>query len=204
MYIIRHGQTDYNKKGIVQGSTIDSSLNETGKLQAHKFFEAYQHLPFDHIFVSALQRTYQTISPFLQKEINVSRIAELNEINWGEMEGKYPDEETTKQFMEILERWKNGELDLPAAGGESPNQMYSRQKIAIQKIEAMEWENILVCIHGRCMRSFLCLLTGAPLQEMDNFAHGNVCLYVLEKSAEEKNWRILVNNSRTHLHDISE
>ena len=47
IYLIRHGQTDFNKQGIVQGSGVDSSLNDEGHAQARKFFEAYHHINFD-------------------------------------------------------------------------------------------------------------------------------------------------------------
>ena len=50
IYIIRHGQTDYNLKGIVQGRGVDSVLNETGEEQAKKFHEKYKEHDFDVVF----------------------------------------------------------------------------------------------------------------------------------------------------------
>ncbi|MBE7179132.1 MAG: histidine phosphatase family protein, partial [Mucilaginibacter polytrichastri] len=67
LYIIRHGETELNKKGIVQGRGINASLNETGKRQAREFFEAYQDVPFDRIYTSTLQRTHQTVQHFIDK-----------------------------------------------------------------------------------------------------------------------------------------
>ncbi|MFW5879460.1 MAG: histidine phosphatase family protein, partial [bacterium] len=57
IYLIRHGQTDYNKKGIVQGSGIDASLNDLGRQQAEAFYDAYRNMPFDKIYISDLKRT---------------------------------------------------------------------------------------------------------------------------------------------------
>ena len=57
IYIIRHGETDYNRQGIIQGSGVDSDLNETGRIQAEKFFKAYHHIPFDKVYTSELKRT---------------------------------------------------------------------------------------------------------------------------------------------------
>jgi probable phosphoglycerate mutase len=54
-------------------------------------------------------------------------------------------------------------------------------------------------MHGRAMRSFLCLLTNHPLQNMDDFKHDNVCLYVLEKTATEEHYTIKIHNSKSHL-----
>ena len=42
IYLIRHGQTDFNLQGIVQGSGVDADLNDTGKAQADFFYEKYK------------------------------------------------------------------------------------------------------------------------------------------------------------------
>ena len=65
IYLIRHGQTDFNVQGIVQGSGVDSSLNAAGYEQASRFFAAYKHLPFDKVYTSTLQRTQQSVQGFL-------------------------------------------------------------------------------------------------------------------------------------------
>ncbi|HYG15236.1 MAG TPA: histidine phosphatase family protein, partial [Bacteroidia bacterium] len=38
IYLVRHGETEFNRMGIVQGSGVDSELNETGRKQADLFF----------------------------------------------------------------------------------------------------------------------------------------------------------------------
>ena len=64
LYLIRHGETDYNRQGIVQGGGVDSSLNDLGRRQAEAFFEHYKHLRFDAVYVSALKRTHETLAPW--------------------------------------------------------------------------------------------------------------------------------------------
>jgi broad specificity phosphatase PhoE len=65
LYIVRHGQTDLNKQGIIQGRGKDTDLNDEGRLQARQFFAAYGHVAFDKIYVSALKRTQQSIQQFI-------------------------------------------------------------------------------------------------------------------------------------------
>ena len=65
LYIIRHGETEYNRQGIVQGSGVDGDLNQMGRKQAHFFYRYYQHIHFDYIVTSVLKRTHQTVEPFL-------------------------------------------------------------------------------------------------------------------------------------------
>ena len=65
IYILRHAETDYNKKGIIQGSEVDSNINSTGILQSDKFYSKYKDIEFDKVFVSNLKRTYQTVKSFI-------------------------------------------------------------------------------------------------------------------------------------------
>jgi len=69
IYLIRHGETAYNRLGVVQGSGIDAELNDLGKAQAQAFYEAYQHLPFQKIYISELQRTFQSVQAFIEAGI---------------------------------------------------------------------------------------------------------------------------------------
>lgn len=203
IYLIRHGQTDFNKRGIIQGSGVDTDLNDTGRTQAEQFYRHYHHIPFSRIYVSSLKRTHQTVEPFLKHQQKAyTIIPELNEINWGIMEGMVPTPESTTEFAAIVKTWRNGNLDVAVEGGETPNQLQRRQQSGLFRLES-DWPGspVLICMHGRAMRSFLCLLTGHPLNLMDDFEHGNVCVYMLEKHKDEAYYRILLRNSRTHLHE---
>src|SRR6478736_6501366 len=65
IYLIRHGQTDFNLRGIVQGSGVDTSLNERGRDQAQAFFQAYKKVAFDKIYTSALKRSFESVQSFV-------------------------------------------------------------------------------------------------------------------------------------------
>jgi len=202
IYIIRHGQTDFNQMGIVQGSGVDTDLNNTGIKQAEAFFSRYNHIPFQKIYVSSLKRTHQTVAPFNSLNIPIEILPELNEINWGILEGKIQDEDTKKLFFNQLKRWREGFLNEAVEGGETPTEMQDRQKVGLNKIEAENLSPVLICMHGRAMRGFLCLLTNTPLQEMDIFPHNNICLYVLEKPVGSYHYNIITQNSQKHLDTI--
>lgn len=181
LYIIRHGETEYNRRGIIQGSGVDSELNETGLRQAEMFFQAYHHLPFDRVYTSALRRTIQSVQPFISQGIPHTILPELNEINWGVFEGKVSTPEDQRHYDRIIRDWRSGLLDQAVQGGETPRQLQNRQKTGLKKIlEASHEKQVLLCMHGRAMRSFLSLLLGRDLALMDDFKHSNLCLYVLE------------------------
>lgn len=180
-YFIRHGQTDLNLRGIVQGRGVNSPLNSNGFQQAKAFFEAYQHIPFDKIYTSTLLRTQQTVEDFLTKGIPSEQLEGLDEISWGVYEGQEQDETIMKGFQEVVESWRNNDLDLSIEGGESPNQLVERQKEAIAHMVAQQnEEKVLVCMHGRALRVMLCHLTNVPVSQMDDFPHTNTALYVVD------------------------
>jgi broad specificity phosphatase PhoE len=180
IYILRHGQTDFNKRGVVQGSGIDASLNDTGRKQAQAFYEAYKSIDFDNIYVSSLQRTHQTVSPFIKNGYELNKMAGFNEINWGAYEGKSITLESNAYYSEMSEKWSNGEVHLPIEGGESPLQVQERIDEAMKVVMAAEDEmNVLICMHGRAMRILLTSLLGYPLSSMDMFPHHNVGFYQL-------------------------
>lgn len=181
IYLVRHGQTDFNLKGVVQGSGIDAPINQTGRAQAQAFFDAYQQVHFDQIYHTALIRTKQSIAEFISRGTPTSALPELNEISWGDYEGTPMTPEENEYYKHMLHQWQEGNLDYAIAGGENPNQVADRISRGIEKILKGPGETILVCMHGRAMRIFLSLIFNYDLRYMDQFEHKNLCLYLLEQ-----------------------
>lgn len=200
IYLIRHGETDYNRRGVVQGSGIDADLNEMGFAQARAFFESYQHIQFDKVYTSALRRTVQSVQGFIDLGIPFEQLVGLNEISWGSQEGKIPNYQDDAYYKDLIWRWQNGQTDYPTENGESPEDVKNRQKEAIDYILSQESEKtILVAMHGRAIRILLAWLTDKPLSEMDSFEHSNLCLYKLNYSYQTQSFEIEIANDITHL-----
>ena len=197
LYIIRHGETEYNKLNIVQGSGIDIGLNENGRRQAELFYQKYQNHPFDVVFTSSLIRTKESVAPFLASGLPHVEVPELNEISWGDFEGKPQTPDQKRLFWEIIEAWNRGELDKKINNGESPIELQLRQQKALETILHHEAKQMLICMHGRAMKSFLCLLLNKPLTAMEEFQHSNLCLYQVSYSGTEFNLQL--SNSTLHL-----
>ncbi|WP_144603461.1 histidine phosphatase family protein [Algoriphagus algorifonticola] len=198
IYLVRHGQTDFNLRGVVQGSGIDAPINETGRAQAKAFFEAYQNITFDQVYHTALIRTRQSIESFISKGIPTTALPELNEISWGDYEGTPMTPEEGEYYKHMLHQWQMGNLDYAIAGGESPNVVAERMRKGIQKILDGPGETILVCMHGRAMRIFLSLIFNYDLRYMDQFEHSNLCLYLFEQLSDGT-FVLRKGNDREHL-----
>lgn len=198
IYIIRHGQTDFNLQNIVQGSGIDSSLNAQGRAQAAAFFEHYRSVAFDKVYTSALRRTKETVQPFLDLGIPTEPLAGLNEISWGMKEGTKISLEEDTYYRHMLLEWQRGETSLRIEGGESPDDVVVRMRPAVDYIlDKMHEKNVLVCMHGRAIRILLCMLLNHPLKAMDTFEHENLCLYLLKYS--DSAFTIDLHNDTRHL-----
>lgn len=203
IYLIRHGQTDFNRKGIIQGSGVDTDLNETGRRQAELFFEAYKNVPFDKVYTSSMKRTHQSVQQFLEKSFPHEAYAELDEISWGIFEGVQSNPKWHSEYLRVVGDWRKGILETRIPKGENPLELQARQEIGLQKIMAnTHEETILICMHGRAMKSFLCLMLNRPLTDMDEFQHQNLCLYKLKY--EQHKFELLKANSTEHLAEFNE
>ncbi len=201
LYIVRHGQTELNRLGIVQGRGRDTDLNDEGKKQAYLFYNDYKNVPFDKIYISALRRTQQSIQPFIDLGIPYEKLPGLDELAWGIYEGQPSTPATKSAFLKLLRDWMDGKLDTKFEGGESPNEVKVRQQEALDVIMSHpEEKNVLICMHGRAMRLFLCILTGKPLTEMDNFPHQNLVLYKVTFDGEK--FEIADFNNANHLKSL--
>lgn len=203
IYIVRHGQTDFNLKGIVQGRGVNSSINKTGRLQADAFYAAYKNIRFDKVYTSALKRTQESVRKFIEKGIPHQALHGLDEINWGVQEGKEVTEERDKYYNGVIDRWRTGETDLVIEGGESPEMVSERLGPVLDIILSDEDDqNILICHHGRALRVLLCKVLNYPLKYMDIFEHTNLGLYMLNYSGEL--FTIEKHNYTKHLEVLEE
>lgn len=201
LFIIRHGETDFNRLGVVQGSGVDSPLNELGMQQGRSFYEFYQHVPFDKVYISALQRTRQSVKMFIDNGFPYEVIPELNEISWGIYEGLDASVEWKADYWDKIRAWSHGNYETCVPGGETPLQLKERQTRALDYIlSKKEEELVLICMHGRAMKSFLCLLLQRELKHMEDFQHTNLCLYELELS--EGKFQLVRENDTEHLNGL--
>ena len=194
LYIIRHAETEYNRKGIIQGSEVDSDINEIGESQANSFYEYYKDINFDKIYVSDLKRTFQTIRRFTENGSSYEKLKEFNEISWGVNQGKSDDLE---DYARLIDTWLAGNLDNKFEEGESPNEMSIRLVKGFNKVLDDDYDTVLLCIHGRALRILLSKIIDNDLTKMDKYVHSNTGLYILEY--KNGKYEILGSNLRDHL-----
>ncbi len=201
IYLIRHGETDYNKKGIVQGSKVDTSLNATGQMQAQAFFEHYGHLPFEIIFTSTLKRTHETAKPFIDKGVAWMQFDEINEMSWGYQEGKQRTPEMIADYQKVMDEWAKGNFHAKLQDGESPAEVHERCQIFVNQLLKRKENTVLICAHGRLNRVLVCTLLGQGLEYMENYEHQNTGLYIFRQ--KEHHFELILQNDIRHVEEIA-
>src|SRR3972149_5528364 len=89
LLLIRHGENDLAKRGVLAGRMPGVHLNETGRLQAQALAEALRRLPIKALYSSPLERAVETAEPLATAlGVRMQRDAGLLESNVGRWEGK--------------------------------------------------------------------------------------------------------------------
>ncbi|MEZ4885807.1 MAG: histidine phosphatase family protein [Chitinophagales bacterium] len=199
LFVVRHGETDYNKAGIVQGRGINSSLNDKGRKQAQALFEGYKDHAFDAIYASALVRTHQTVEPFEALGYEILKSPNLDEIDWGVHEGKRGMPELREEYRQINQEWNNGNYHARIEGGESPFEVQTRLRLFFDDLHQKGHDKVLICSHGRTSRILFCLLLGWEMSEMEGFIHQNTGVAKLVAAGEK--YELAFYNNVEHLGD---
>ena len=197
IYIIRHGETDFNRKRIVQGSGIDSDLNEIGRQQADLFYSAHQHIDFDMIITSRLKRSIQTVKPFIDRGIDHLSTKSINEIGWGIHEGKGGDISLRDSYQRLITEWTSGNLDARVPGGESASELIERCQKFMQYLRSLHHHQILVCTHGRTLRCLICLIKEQEMAAMEHYRHANTGLFHVKYNGS--GFEVIRENDISHL-----
>jgi alpha-ribazole phosphatase len=154
LYLIRHGETEQNKTGVLMGST-DTPLNEYGRLQAATLGERLNALEVDTIFCSPLSRAVETAALVFGAEAQVITDSSLQEFHFGEWEGMHFSE-IAKQYPEAWQMWMSDWEQTHIPGGEAFAAFKHRVISVVEEIVRYNaGKRVAVVSHGGCIRSLL-------------------------------------------------
>ncbi len=181
LYIVRHGQTDWNVKKRIQGHQ-DIDLNQTGKDQAKKAAKRFKGIKFEAIFSSDLLRAKKTTKIIaLEHNLAVKTTKALRERAFGRFEGKTGGQ-FREELREILAEY-NQLTDKQKFSFKFPSGIENYQSVMARVITflreisvAYPNKNALIGTHGGVMRHLLIHLgyastTQLPPHSINNLAH---------------------------------
>lgn len=180
IYIVRHGETDWNAKGLVQGHS-DSPLNEAGERQAAELRETLKHLHFDAVFSSDLIRAKRTAEIItLERKLAIQTTKALRELSFGKQEGMEKE-----NFLKLFKDWdklsdKERLQIKPFPDMENGEEAASRFITFLREVAvAFKGKTILVVSHNAIMRNFLVHLGHVSFDTFRGFKNGG---YIILKS----------------------
>lgn len=155
LYLVRHGETDENKQGIVQG-WLDTKINELGIQQAKLAADLFNE-PIEAIISSDLSRCAESAAFFRAKypTLPYSEDQRIRERFFGEIQGQ----QKGKRDWEVLWSLENPSV-APAPGAESLDQFDFRIKEFLADIRQLPYKSILVVTHGGTISRILEIIEG--------------------------------------------
>jgi probable phosphoglycerate mutase len=180
IWLVRHGQTDWNLSGLFQGQT-DIPLNPVGLQQAQALAERLAAQHFDAIYSSDLKRAFQTASAAASLlHLPIQPDPRLREICQGEWEGKTLNE--VRENYEFDPAHDNTSPETSRApGGESAVEVANRMSAAADEIaQTYPHGHVLLVSHGFAVAALYCVANDISLTKVHSFIPENATHLVIQ------------------------
>ncbi len=196
LYLVRHGQTDWNVQKRAQGHT-DRPLDDIGLQQAKMVGKAFLDLPVERILTSDLRRAHGTAEEIsLRTKIPLEVMANLRERGFGEWEGQ--------NFAEIAIRFgfeadfkgvTRNEVTPP--GGESFVEVWQRLESVVADVRSRN-ENTAIVAHGGTCSLLMAMFLNGDVSLSNAFRFSNASINELEPRPDG-GLRLIRYNDVSHL-----
>ncbi len=190
LIIIRHGETEENKQGIIQGH-LPGTLSEEGIEQAKKVANRLRDEKIDYVFSSDSDRAKHTAEEIIKfhQDIPFELKEELRERRYGDFEGQKKDEVKTKGI------WNDSVI--AKYGGENPEEVTKRiVDLKNEFLQNFNGKRILIVTHNAIVNFLLKDL----LKEYSKIRLGNTSMTIFEFDGNKEPKLVLLNCTK-HLED---
>lgn len=157
IYLVRHGQTEWNVSGRSQGR-LDSPLTALGVQQAEAHALTLANVPFTRAYCSPMGRARRTAEIILSgRNVPLSALDDLAELDHGKLGGLLREERLAR-FPELAEQRRKDKFNTVLPGGESYATAAPRALSALERIQADSTGPVLIVSHemmGRLLKMHL-------------------------------------------------
>ena len=182
LWLLRHGQTDWNLTGRWQGQAPHApGLNDMGRAQTLGLQNQLKDINFSAIYSSDLLRARQTAELSAESlGLIVTLEPRLREINLGVWEGMLSSDVEVQYPQELAERARDP-FHTRAPRGESPSDMAERVVAAVNDIAKEHTDqSVIIISHGVSLAIIICHAQGFPLDEVYEHVPENAKPYRVE------------------------
>ena len=154
IYLVRHGQTAWNREEIFRGRT-DVPLDETGLKQAELAGEYLKEVEIDAIYSSPLSRALETAEKIARfHNLKVQPFEGIVDMSFGNWEG-HAHQEIKKNDSETYRRWREEPHLVRLPGGESLDDVRVRSMAALEEVTRKHPGKALVLVSHRVVNKVL-------------------------------------------------
>lgn len=197
IYLIRHGQTDWNIEGKIQGRQ-DISLNQTGRKQAEDLAAGMDTRPVTQIFSSIQKRARETALVLGQRQnVDVRIVSGLEEVDFGQWEGLTWSEIQT-QYPREYERWSLNPVEAAPPGGESQLAVWKRCADAVKLILSEAEGDIAIVSHGATLAHLISYFLQGKSEDFEIIVE-NASITTMNYSLVTQDFMLLEVNDTRHL-----
>ncbi len=160
IYLVRHGQTAWNKEEIFRGRT-DIPLDEVGLKQAELVGEYFKGMEIHGIYSSTLSRAWQTAQKVAQfHDLKVQPLQGIIDMSFGNWEGR-PHQEIREKDRETYRQWVETPHLVKLPGGESLDDVRVRAMAAMEEVIRNHPGKTLVFVSHRVIcKVLICAILG--------------------------------------------
>ncbi len=207
LYLVRHGETEWNAEGRLQGH-VDVGLSEKGQRQAQAVARRLDGVCFQAAYSSDLSRTTETARIILgrQQEGTLTETPQLRERHYGVFEGLTVAERQAG-YPEMFAASVSNDLEFAPTGGETMVQVGARMAAFVVELRERHLEDtVLIAGHGGALRATLPALLNLPLEALWRLFLDNCSLSIVDTYPESDGVGAVLRlfNDTSHLNGVSQ
>jgi broad specificity phosphatase PhoE len=202
IYLVRHGQTAWNKEEIFRGRT-DVPLNETGLRQAELAGEYFKGVEIQGIYSSPLVRAWETAQKIAQfHNLRVEPLGGILDMSFGNWEG-HAHQEIRKIDSETYRQWVESPHLVRLPGGESLDEVRGRAMVTLEEVIRKHQEKTIVLVSHRVVcKVLICAILGLDNSHFWQITQDTTAINLIQH--KERKYILSLMNETCHLKTLKE
>ena len=202
IYLVRHGQTAWNKEEIFRGRT-DVPLDETGLKQAELAGQYFKGMEIHAIYSSPLSRAWQTAQKIAQiQTVKVEPLEGILDMSFGNWEG-HAHQEIRKMDNETYRQWVESPHLVKLPGGESLDDVRGRAMAALEEVLRKHSEKTIVLVSHRVVcKVMICAILGLDNSHFWQIAQDTTAINLIQY--KKGKYILSLMNETCHLKALKE
>ncbi|HVP57493.1 MAG TPA: histidine phosphatase family protein [bacterium] len=203
IYLIRHGETEFNRMGIFRGR-FEVDLNERGRKQAGEIAQALEAQGLEILYSGPLRRARET-AEIIGRALGIKHVVDeaFNNISLGKWQG-LPKTDVMRDYPELWRQWETAPERLLLPGGETVEEVkrraYARVLELVRGDSALFGATIGIVTHRSVMKGLAAAFLRVPPPYFWKFYIDNAAYSVFDY--DQSGFTLVSWNNNSHLSEM--